>query len=85
MIECGWCGGETKPGRCSACGREPIVPWTQRGLMPPAVTSSSRNRRLLAEAEKALREEGREPTVDRVAEHLGIDPRTVRRWRAVSS
>jgi predicted transcriptional regulator len=43
------------------------------------------HRRLLAEAEKALRDEGREATVDRVAEHLGIDPRTVRRWRAVSA
>jgi hypothetical protein len=50
-------------------------------MEPPAVTSSERNRRLLAQAEQAIRERGLEPTTERIAEQIGRDPRTVRRMR----
>jgi len=64
------------------CGREAALPWIQRNEEPPAVTSFARNRRLLAQAERSIRADGLEPTIDRLAERLGRDARTVRRWRA---
>ena len=84
MIVCGWCNAETDLGRCTACGRDPALPWAQRALEPPVVTVAARHRRLLAEATVAIRAEGSEPTIDRLAERLEVDPRTVRRWRALS-
>ena len=84
MIVCGWCHADTDPVRCSACGRDPAVPWVQRALEPPTVSLAERRRRQLTAATAALRAEGVEPTIDRLAERLDIDPRTVRRWRAVS-
>jgi methylphosphotriester-DNA--protein-cysteine methyltransferase len=85
MIVCGWCHSDTAPGRCSPSGREPALPWLQRATEPPVVTEAERHRRLLTDATAALRAEGADPTTERLAEHLGIDPRTIRRWRAVSA
>jgi hypothetical protein len=85
VIVCGWCHGETTPDRCSLCGRDPALPWVQRGQEPPAVNPAERNRVRMVRASTDLLAEGYEPTIERLADRLGVDPRTVRRWRAVSS
>jgi hypothetical protein len=83
MIVCGWCGQPTTPGpACASCGRDPALPWTQRGLFAPLADKYARERRLLAEAERDIRGQGLEPSADRLAERLGIDARSVRRWQA---
>ena len=82
MIVCGWCGQPTKADRCANCQRDPVLPWTQRAQQPPPVDPRDRERRLLAEARASL---GRDATVEQLAEHLDISPRTVRRWREMSA
>ena len=80
MIACGWCGQSTTPGpRCAQCGRDPALPYVQRGLEPTPADKYARERRLLAEAERDL---GHDATAERLAERLGVDARTVRRWQA---
>lgn len=85
MIRCGWCNAETNPDRCGTCGRDPALPWLQRGAMPPEVSEADRFRAVLSGAEEAIRADGLEPTIDRLADKLDVSPRTVRRWRAVAS
>lgn len=93
VIVCGWCSKPTaNADRCTSCGHEdPARPWVQRGATPPAIGQPAAGRprldpaavrRQLAEAERAL--DGRAPTVDALAEELGVDPATVRRWRKVA-
>ncbi len=83
MIACGWCGQSTTPGpRCAQCGRDPALPWLQRGQEPPIADLYARERRLLVEAERDLRQQGLEPTAELLAERIGRDVRTVRRWQA---
>jgi hypothetical protein len=81
VIVCGWCHSETVPGRCSACGRDPATPWVQRGEAPPSVEDW----RLLMKytrLSQAKRELGPNATVEQIAEHLSVSPRTVRRWQS---
>lgn len=82
MIVCGWCGKATDPGRCAACGRDPALPWVQRGTEPPAVAPHERE---LAAAAAGLRAEGRKVTSEALAEVLDVSPRTVRRWQGMSA
>lgn len=84
MIECGWCGQPSKPGRCGNCRRDPALPWAQRDQRPPEVDPRERERRLLAVATAELRSEGVRVTVDALAERLDVAPRTVRRWQQVA-
>lgn len=89
-IACGWCGHPTCRERCLYCGRDPVLPWTQRGLVPPEVTEHEPGRpslderdirRRYQEAHDALVAAGRKPTVEAIAEQLDRSPRTVRDWR----
>lgn len=91
MIVCGWCARLTaNRERCTSCGHEdPPRPWAQRGVEPPEwhpshgrprVTPTEVARRLA----DARRELGDRATVERLAEHLDVSPRTVRRWQKVS-
>lgn len=90
MIRCGWCGQATNPGRCGACGRDPEVPWFQRGMGAPAVSVEAPGRpaldvadvrHRLAEAKAEIAAAGRRVTVEALADVLDVSPRTVRRWR----
>lgn len=81
MIACGWCGKPTEPDRCGVCGRDPVLPWTQRGLEPP---ESDAHTHELATAAAELRREGRRVTAETLAERLGVSPRTVRRWQEMA-
>lgn len=85
MILCGWCSEPTKDGeRCDHCRHiDPTRPYTQRGL--PVPDASEAKLRRLARAEADIRAAGEVVTVERLAERLGVDPRTVRRWREVSA
>lgn len=86
MIRCGWCGNPTAGDPCSACGHEdPVRPWYQRGQEPPKVAKADEARKRLAAARHAIESEGRKATVDALAEQLGVDPRTVRRWREMTA
>lgn len=87
MIRCGWCGGPTAShDRCTSCGHEaPERPWIQRGQEAPAVSGrvdATDVRRRLAEATRAL---GGSPSIEALAEQLGVSPRTVRRWREMAT
>lgn len=88
MIRCGWCGKDTaNRDRCTSCGHaDPERPWVQRREPVPEVSHAPGRpsvepdeaaRRLAA----ARREIGPGATVEAMAEHLGVDPRTVRRWQ----
>lgn len=79
LILCGWCGVPTPAGACASCGRDAVLPWTQRGTTPPQADTPTRR---LAEATAAL---GSDATIERIAEFLDVDPRTVRRWRQKSA
>ena len=90
-IACGWCGHPTVRGCCLYCGRDPALPWAQRGVEPPEVIEHESGRpalderdirRRYEEACDALVAEGRKPTVEAIAERLDRSPRTVREWRA---
>lgn len=83
MIRCGWCGKPTANlDRCSSCGHEdPARPWTQRGQEPPP--EERKAGRPKVDAAEASRRLAALPhgTDDQLAEHHGVDPRTVRLWR----
>jgi len=83
VILCGWCSALTDPFVCGSCGRNPVIPWTQRGQLPPTEYEAKRidARRRLSEARRAL---GPEATLDAIAEHLNVSSRTVRRWHEMS-
>lgn len=91
MITCGWCGKATaNVDRCTSCGHaDPKRPWVQRGSPAPAV-SHEPGRPAIDPADVARRlalaraELGPHATVDAIAEHLQVSPRTVRRWQQVS-
>jgi len=87
---CGWCAAVTTIDRCSACGRDPGLPYAQRATAPPVVRGDAAGRppleaaelhRRLATAEAELARGGRKATVDALAVHLDVSPKTVRRWR----
>lgn len=90
-IVCGWCAHATPAGCCDYCGRDPALPWRQRGTVPPAADHDPEHgrpplepreiRRRYDEARAALVAAGHEPTVERLAEALDRSPRTVREWR----
>lgn len=90
MIRCGWCGDPTANRlRCDACGRDPELPYAQRGTAPveerhgdgrPALDASAIRQSYQA-ARAALASRGREATVEAIAEELDRSPRTVRDWR----
>lgn len=90
-IVCGWCGGPTvNGGTCDQCGRDPRLPWTQRGRAPQELPDTLAGRPTLdaagireayAAARMALTAAGREPTVEAIAERLDRSPRTVRDWK----
>ncbi len=86
MIVCGWCARPASGDRCAACGHaDPARPWLQRGQQPPEAPPAA-GRPSLSDAEirrrlDAARAAGA-ATVEQAAEAIGVDPRTVRRWRA---
>ena len=51
-------------------------------MEPPTVTVAEQSRRRLGKAEGEIRSAGLAPTIDRIAEELGITPRQVRRLKA---
>lgn len=83
-IVCGWCAALTGPALCVACGRDPVLPWTQRGQVPPTEAEAKRidARRRMAEARRQL---GFDATAEQIAEAIGVSPRTVRRWLEMSA
>jgi len=90
MIRCGWCGLATAEGTCSSCGRDPSLPWRQRGKPVPSIGHHDPGRPPLdahtirsqyGAARQALLAAGRTPTIEALAEELGRTPRTVRDWR----
>ena len=90
-IVCGWCAHATPPGPCDYCGRDPVVPWLQRGAAPPSADHDPDQgrpaleprevRARYDEARAALVAAGREPTIEAIAERLDRSPRTVRAWK----
>lgn len=90
-IVCGWCGAPTPPGECDRCGKEPSVPWVQRGQQPPRAdgehaagrppTDPRDIRRRYDEARGEVMAQGRTPTVEAIAEQLDVAERTVRDWK----
>lgn len=90
---CGWCGHTTAGSPCSSCGRDAVLPWTQRGLEPPTVRTDAVGRppldvaairRQLREATAALQSMGGTVTNARLAELLGVSDKTIRRWRELA-
>lgn len=91
MIRCGWCGMPTGDGSiCGLCGRDPGLPWRQRGKPVPVIGHHDAGRPPLdahtirsqyGAARLVLLAAGRTPTVEAIAEELGRTPRTVREWR----
>lgn len=91
MIACGWCGKATSSvERCTSCGHaDPPRPWLQRGQDAPVIehapgrpaTDPADVARRLAAARSDL---GPHATVDAIAEHMDVSPRTVRRWQKVA-
>lgn len=81
MIACGWCGkGTVNPDRCTSCGHsDPALPWEQRGQAVPTIHPHAE---ALAKAERDIRDSGRTPTIDRLAEALDVSTTTVKRWRS---
>jgi hypothetical protein len=85
VIVCGWCGKPTlTEARCAACGHvDPERPWTQRNEIVPRVSlHDGRPPITTEEARRRLAALGPAATVEQLAEHFGVDARTVRRWRA---
>jgi len=75
-IVCGFCSAVTDDGEpCVNCRHDPVIPYTQRGAEPVVADASLR----LSEAVRAL---GATATTEQLADYLGVEPRTVRRWRA---
>lgn len=89
MILCGWCGHPTEADKCRSCGRDPRLPWVQRGQEPATVQSEAGHpaldeadiRQRYSDAVAGLKAEGRTPTVEAIAERLDRSPRTVREYR----
>jgi len=89
VILCGWCGHQTPRDRCTYCGRDPVLPWAQRGEDPEEIPETlgrpaldgDEIRRLYGEAATELRHLGRPVTVEALADRLDKSPRTVRDWR----
>lgn len=91
LIECGWCGAATvSRRRCSACHRDPALPWVQRRHRPPKVTEHEAGRppldpgQIRQRLRIARKELGPDPTNAALAEHLGISERTLGRWLKVA-
>jgi hypothetical protein len=90
-IVCGWCRHPTPADRCDYCGRNPAVPWLQRGQAVPVADHDqgagrpaldAREIRLAYDAARvSLVAAGHEATVEAIAEKLDRSPRTVREWR----
>ena len=86
-IICGWCESATEPDRCSHCGRDPALPWFQRAQEPPKASEPRSGRPTLDASQIrqrlriALKELGEGVTKAALAEHLGIDTRTLGRWQ----
>ena len=86
---CGWCGHTTAGNPCLSCGRDSVVPWTQRGMEPPTVADEIGRPPLDAgviraqyeAAKAALARSGQTATTAALAEQLGIGERTLRDWR----
>jgi hypothetical protein len=79
-IVCGFCSAATDDGSpCVNCRHDPVIPYSQRAAVPVLADAPSLR---LAEAAAAL---GSKATIERIAEFLDVSPRTVRRWREVSS
>lgn len=90
MIRCGWCGVVTGTEPCDACGRDPMLPYRQRGIVPTAIAHHDAGRPMLdartirsqyGAARQVLLAAGRSPTIEAIAEELGRTPRTIRDWR----
>jgi hypothetical protein len=91
VIVCGWCDNSTEPGRCSYCGRDPALPWLQRGLEVPGGTEGREAGRPRIDAGRvrhrlrlARKELGEHATNAQLAEHLQISERTLHRWQNLS-
>lgn len=86
-VACGWCGHPTAPGTCGYCGRDPSRPYLQRGIpvvhvpMPKAGRPGLDDATIRARLREATEILGPDATVQEIAEQLGVDPRTVRRWK----
>ena len=90
-VICGWCSHATPPERCDYCGRNPVVPWLQRGTSAPAADHDPEQGRPALEpreirarydaARAELAASGRVATIDAIAERLDRSPRTVRDWK----
>lgn len=87
MIECGWCGFATE-APCSHCGRDPELPWIQRGLEAPKVKEETGRPTLdpsqIRQKLRIARKELNDPTNAELAEHLGISERTLGRWQLLA-
>ena len=90
-IVCGWCEGATEPDRCSHCGRDPALPWFQRAAEHPRASEDHASGRPKLDPSQirqklriAIKELGSDATKAQLAEHLGIDMRTLGRWQKVS-
>lgn len=86
-VMCGWCDRVAEPPVCAYCHRDPLLPWTQRGIVPDEVApgrpglDGDQIRRSYGEARRAVVDAGKAPTVEAIAEQLDRSPRTVRDWR----
>lgn len=89
-VVCGWCMHPTDPAICGYCGRDPALPWSQRGRRVPTIAHAEPGRppldeneirRRYEEARHRLLDTGREVTIEALAELLDRSPRTVREWR----
>jgi len=84
VILCGWCGKATPDDdRCRVCGHvDPVRPYTQRNEPVPLVAAHAGRPEITPdEARRRLAVLGPTATVEQLAEHFDVDPRTVRRWR----
>lgn len=88
MIVCGWCNSATEPGLCSSCGRNPALPWTQRGDLPPGAKTGHRpgrpaldDRQVKQRIRIAIKDLGGSPTMAQLAEKLDVSETTARKWR----
>ena len=88
-VACGWCGHATAPAECGYCGRDPRLPYLQRGIRVPLMESHE-GRPPLDEADvraryvaavETIERTGRQATVEAIAEQLDRSPRTIRDWR----